>query len=233
MWNVKKGRCKVISEKGHAKKITALAISPDETMILTGSLDESVILWDARTGKQLKAIPIEAGFYPTVVGFTSDRSAFFAGLSDGRILLWSTANKEFLATLDKHKSIISSLAFSPDGKTIATGSSDETVCIWDMDNGRLLKEFKGYAGPITTIAYALNGKFLLAGSWHTVLVWNTETGELIRELKGHTDKISALVNSPDGKTLVTASIDGKVLIWDATCFAVDVSSSCQGGLGAI
>ncbi|MBI5725066.1 MAG: hypothetical protein HZA50_13985 [Planctomycetes bacterium] len=47
-------RLELVVQIGHTRGITSLAMSEDAKRILTGSWDNTAILWDAQTGKKLR-----------------------------------------------------------------------------------------------------------------------------------------------------------------------------------
>jgi len=57
------------------------------------------------------------------------------GAYDKNIRFWDRASGKELAVLRGHKSVVSSVAFSPDGQTLASGSGDETIRLWDLGQG--------------------------------------------------------------------------------------------------
>ncbi len=50
----------LIRIQGHSQLVTALAYTPDGRLLVSGSLDKTVKLWDAATGRQIRAIQIDA-----------------------------------------------------------------------------------------------------------------------------------------------------------------------------
>src|SRR4051812_45573658 len=44
----------VVPELGHSGKITAIAMSADGSLVLTGSDDDAAILWDVKSGLELR-----------------------------------------------------------------------------------------------------------------------------------------------------------------------------------
>ncbi len=214
VWDVETGRL-IQKLVGHSKKVTSMALDSSENSMLTGSTDCTVTLWDVQAKKIREVFKIDSGFFATTVGFIPNGRIFFAGLSDGRVLLWDTDTRELLWTFKEHETSISSVILHPDSSIMITASHDGAACVWDVTTGQLQKKFKGHKGPVTCLSYAPASKIVFTGSWDTtVLVWNVETRELIRELRGHTKRISAIACSHDEKTVFTASLDGTVFLWD-------------------
>jgi WD40 repeat protein len=44
-------------------------------------------------------------------------------------------------------------------------------------------------------------------------LWDVAQLSILRILEGHSDAVTDLAFSPDGKLLVTASVDGTVILW--------------------
>ncbi|MXZ08362.1 MAG: hypothetical protein F4Y79_02865, partial [Gemmatimonadetes bacterium] len=72
--------------KGHTEAITSVSFSPDGTILSSGSLDDTVLLWDVATGN---ATLLE-GHTDNVfsVSFSPDGILLSSGSGDGTILLW-------------------------------------------------------------------------------------------------------------------------------------------------
>ncbi|KAJ3507945.1 hypothetical protein NLJ89_g6019 [Agrocybe chaxingu] len=122
-----------------------------------------------------------------------------------------------LHALEEHKSIVSSVAFSPDGRRIASSSWDRTICIWDAATGTILKgPFEGHTGPVNSVAFSPDGKCIISGSFDaTIRVWDAETGKtVVGPIKGHTGDVNSVAFSPDGSRVVSGSDDETVRIWD-------------------
>ncbi|KAG6327555.1 hypothetical protein ID866_11532 [Astraeus odoratus] len=110
-------------------------------------------------------------------------------------------------TINGHRSIVSSVAFSPDGKRIASGSWDNTICLWDAETGfQLGSALKGHTLNVTSVAFSPDGKRIASGSKDkTICLWDAETGlQLGSPLQGHTSYVSSVAFSPDGKKIASA-----------------------------
>ena len=47
-------KLEAVLQKGHSKPITCYSFSPDSNYVATGSADNSIILWDILTGRQVR-----------------------------------------------------------------------------------------------------------------------------------------------------------------------------------
>ena len=76
---------------GHTDMVTSVAFSPDGTTLASGSRDNTVRLWDAKTVKRKQ---IFAGHTDMVtsVAFSPDGTTLASGSDDGTVLLWNVAD---------------------------------------------------------------------------------------------------------------------------------------------
>ena len=118
--------------EGHEDEVRALAYSPDGSTLASGSRDNTVRLWDARSGEGLKTLEGHMDEV-TSVAFSPDGFTLASGgeWHDRTVRLWDVRNVSGLQILEGHAEEVTSVAFSPDGFTLASGSEDGTMLLWE------------------------------------------------------------------------------------------------------
>ena len=114
----------------HAGDIRSLAISANGRIVATGSRDQTVGLWDARTAAPIHTL-VGQGSEVSSVSLSPDGAKAASAGDNGRVILWDVATGEQLVSLEPTATLVS---FSPDGKRLATaGGRDKRVILWDTD----------------------------------------------------------------------------------------------------
>ncbi|MEQ8961301.1 MAG: hypothetical protein RLP02_25820, partial [Coleofasciculus sp. C2-GNP5-27] len=123
------------SFSGHEASVYAVAFSPDGQSIVSGSVDNTLKLWDT-SGNLLDTLA-EHEDYVTAVAFSPDGKRIVSGSDDNTLKLWDTSGN-LLHTLEGHEAYVYAVAFSPDGKRIVSGSRDKTLKLWPGGNWQYL-----------------------------------------------------------------------------------------------
>ncbi|KAG6328237.1 hypothetical protein ID866_10852, partial [Astraeus odoratus] len=136
---------------GHTSGVFSVAFSPDDRLIVSGSLDKTIRVWDAHTGSQLGS-PIE-GHTNVVwsVAFSPDGSRWIAsGSLDNTIRVWDAhTGSQIGSPFEGHTSGVFSVTFSPDDSWIVSGSRDQTIRVWDAHTGsQIVSPFEGHTDSI-------------------------------------------------------------------------------------
>ena len=105
--------------------------------VLTGSEDKTARLWDAQSGKELRAFTGHDSAVSSVA-FSPDGKQVLTGSLDKTARLWDAQSGKELRTFTGHTGSVESVAFAPDGKRVLTRSTDNTTRIWDAQTGREL-----------------------------------------------------------------------------------------------
>jgi hypothetical protein len=205
----------------------SVAFSPDGTRLASASDDQTVKLWDAATGQELRALK---GHTSTVrsVAFSPDGTRLASASEDRTVKLWDVPSGQELHTLRGHSGQVVSVAFSLDGTRLASASEDRTVKLWDAALGEELRTFKGHTGSVWSVAFSPNGTRLASsGRDRTVKLWDVASGQELRTLQGHTGSVVSVAFSPDGMRLASASEDGTVGLWDARPLTTDIKAEVE------
>ena len=120
-------------------QVLAVAFSPDGTRLASGSMDETVRLWDLTNPDKWMTLQKHTG-WTNVLAFSPDGSTLASGSTDKTVQLWNTTTGEPLATFTGHINGINALTFSPDGTTLASSSADGTIKFWQTETGTLLAD---------------------------------------------------------------------------------------------
>jgi WD40 repeat protein len=216
---------------GHEGEIGAIALSPDQQILASGSHDKSIKIWNLQTGKLIctfgnlltwgahKETVSCLAFTPdkqTLISGGLDRSltSLISGSLDGTLKFWN------LQTRDKPRTFKASLgvkaiAISRDGQFIASAGWDGKIRLWHIETGEVLHTLEGHSYSVNCFTFSPDGRTLAsAGTYDkTILLWNVHTGQLLHSLTGHENAVTCLAFSWDGQTLVSGSQDKTVKVW--------------------
>lgn len=121
--------------KGHIGSVWSVAISPDKSILATGSDDKNVKLWNAGTGALLHTLK---GHTKTVWSllFSPDGRLLASTGDDIDILLWDARTGRPAGTLKGHTHSVKSLYFTRNGRYLISGSGDSSIRLWDLASKR-------------------------------------------------------------------------------------------------
>jgi WD40 repeat protein/uncharacterized caspase-like protein len=202
----------LVLQTGHAMSVEGMAFSPDGKWLASGSLDNTVKLWEVATGREVRTF---AGHTlgVKVVAFSRDGRLLASGAIDDTVRLWDVDTGREARRLQGCGSV-SALALSDDGRLLASGNMEKTVKLWDTATGHELRTLADHRGLITALAFSVDGNYLASGSADsTIKLWEVASGRAERTFIGHTDRVKALAFSPHGQLLASGSDDARVKIW--------------------
>jgi WD40 repeat protein/nucleoside phosphorylase/uncharacterized protein YjbI with pentapeptide repeats len=200
---------------GHRAGVTACAWNPRGTACLSGSVDGTLKLWDAASGRELLTL---AGHASSVscCAWSPDGSRLLSGSLDNTLKLWDAASGRELLSLTGHAGYVYCCAWSPDGSRLLSGSEDTTLKLWDAASGRELISLSGHARYVRCCAWSPDGSRLLSGSTDkTLKLWDAASGRELLSLTGHARSVSCCSWSPDGSRLLSGSDNHTLKLWDA------------------
>jgi WD40 repeat protein len=194
---------------GHDGPVTAVAFSPDGTLLATASADGSARLFDPATGAELARLGHDGPV--TAVAFSPDGTLLATASADGAARLFGAE-----VTRLSHDDAVVRVLFSPDGTRLATASADGSARLFDPATGAELARL-GHDGPVTAVAFSPDGTLLATASEdQSARLFDPTTSAELARLGHHGGPVTAVAFSPDGTCLATASYDGSARVFDPT-----------------
>jgi WD40 repeat protein len=147
----------------HTGAVTAVCLSADGRLALSGSADRTLKLWETATGRPLHTFEADMSGV-TSVCLGADGHLALSGCRDATLKLWEIATGHCLRTCREDLDVITSVALSSDGRLAVSGSTDGTVHLWDVAAGQLLRVLRMHTGPVHSVALHADGHLALTGS---------------------------------------------------------------------
>ena len=199
---------------GHRYAVTSVAISPEAGLIASSSNDNTIKLWELKTGMLLNTLKgHEDSVYS--VAISPEAGLIASGSKDNTIKLWELKTGMLLNTLKGHEDYVNSVAISSEAGLIASGSDDKTIKLWDLKTGMLLNTLKGHEDSVTSVAISPEAGIIASGSADkTIKLWELQTGRLLHTLTGHENAVTSVAISPEAGLIASGSWDNTIKLWD-------------------
>jgi len=160
MWSMQTGRLLEIMA-GHEGPVSCLAFSPMQSILVSGSWDNTARLWDVYNQTSPKET-VEIGSNVTAVAYRPDGHEIAISALDGEIKFWQPEVSLQIGSIEGRKDLgsgrrktdlvsakslsgsrcFTTLCYSADGQCILAGGRSRYVCIYHIEQQILLRRFE-------------------------------------------------------------------------------------------
>lgn len=208
------GAASLISEVEHKVEVQALALSPDERVLATGSNDNLIRIWDVEERSVLRTLEGHSRHLLSLA-FSSDGSSIVSVGYDRTVRAWDVelGEQSWLSSFEEDESPI--VVDCGGSDLIAVGCLDGTVRFFEWSRRENRKPCVVRDDPIRCLRFSPDGMRLAVGCDNgDVVVRDLSTDQDIAVLTGHTRNVLQVAFSPDGTRLATTSFDKTIRTWD-------------------
>ena len=209
-WNPLNGE--VIDDRSYGKRVTALALSSDDSMIAIGLSDATAQIWSTEGKSLLQKFSNEKQVTQvTTLGFSPNGSLLTSGTEEGIARVWNVSSggilSEFNAIDTSGRSLqpgdrVTSSRFSNDGTRLLTLTRSSLGKVWSLDSKEtvatttIMGSYKAQR-----VEFSANSDYMMTGfDNQSVQVWNLAQTKLSQTVNGIMPP--GTVISPDNRMFV-------------------------------
>ena len=197
---------------GHSSWVICVAITPDGRRVVSGSVDETLRVWDPEIGECLRVLKGHKNIVHDV-SITPDGLLVLSGSQDKCLRLWNTLTGNCENVFEKHQDGIISTAITPDGTVGASADQSGQIHIWNLKNGTCTHSLNT-STTIHCIEISLDGKRLFISFGNQNLhIWNITTDQQLNKID-HIYVNSCFAITPDERLVISDTNDSNAIIWD-------------------
>jgi hypothetical protein len=209
--------------EGHADSIYAADTDAGDELLATGSYDQTIVLWDLKSGKPVQTLTGHNGPIYDLQFHPEGHPILASASGDRTVKLWNTHSGKRLDTLNEPEKEQYTLAFSPNGQYLAAAGVDRRIRIWKISddakegtNPILYSRF-AHEKPIVRVAYSPDGAILAsAGEDFILKLWETNGYTQTGVLEEQPDWPGGLSFTPQSDSLVVGRMDGTLNAYPMT-----------------
>lgn len=195
-----------------------MMFSPSGKLLATGGFGNQATLWDAATGKLVRALdagPVKGGL---TVQFSPNGKHLAVGNRNSTTRIFEVETGKLLHTLERAMS--QGLRFSPDGKTLAVTYVDGSLALWNVADGKLRHQQKSSAAELYSVSWSAGGDVLATvGREGRITLWKAADLSVLKEFEAP-EWVIRVYFTPDGSRFLTSggssgpgATDRKVTVW--------------------
>lgn len=209
-----------VEQQGHRTGVRALAISHDDSLLMSTSA-EAVKIWNTATQRCVRTM---ASGYGLCGFFVVGNEHVLLGTKEGRLELYDLRVAECTQSAEPHTGAVYGIAQHPDRKSFCTCSADRHLRFFEIviEKGPpetcTFKELPERATELPdeglAAVYSPNGKWVaIALLNNTVQLLFADTLKFYLSLYGHQLPVMAVDISSDSQMIASGSADKNVKLW--------------------
>ena len=201
----------------HSGKITCSLLILNEKLLITGSEDTSIRIWEFDyVQKSLHLNYILWGHSKSILHLKLDKNLkrLFSNSNDKTIRIWDFETKTCIKVLKADKGYLNSICFTVDEKYLLSGYEEKSLIIWDLTEMNIHKQINDLKDAI--ICIVATPKYLF-GCFRTqsLQLWDPTTFQPIREfLMENEFRACSLSVDCDYKSLIVTGEHEELLMYD-------------------
>ncbi|QDT33811.1 WD40 repeat domain-containing protein [Thalassoglobus polymorphus] len=198
----------------HTDDVHSVALTPDETLLITGGDDTNVIVRNLKTGEVTFLKGHTAQVTSTVLSL--DGKQAFSASRDQTIRVWDLENLKEIAVFKGHQEDVLHLAIDKSGQHIASASYDGTARLWDVQSLKQIASFEIPKTWVTAVEFSNDSKLLFTGSTDfMVRAFDIQSKKEIWKIATSSD-VSDLLSLSDANSLLATSSSHGIYFYEYT-----------------
>ncbi|KAI4859308.1 WD40 repeat-like protein [Hypoxylon rubiginosum] len=188
--NWRYGRCSIKTFGGqHTNGITALQF--DDNMLVTGSYDSKIKLWDIEKGEVIRTLH---GHTMGIRALQFDDRMLVSASLDGTVKIWNWRTGVCINTLNHQGGVIT---VHMDGDLLASGSMDKSIKIFNFKTQQSYS-LRGHTDWVNHVRLDATSRTVLSASDDcTVKLWDLDSKVCIKTFHGHVGQVQQVLTLPD------------------------------------
>ena len=179
----------LLTQKAHDKDINAVAVSPNNKLLASGSQDKTAKIWtlpvlSGRDGDEMSLHSVLSGHKKGVwcVAFSPVDRCLATCSGDGLIKIWAISDGTCVTTLEGHPGAsVLRIIFISHGMQMLSSASDGLIKLWNIKKGLTAATLDGHADRVWAICLDANEMTLVSGGADSTLVTWSDCSEEIKE----------------------------------------------------
>ncbi|CAK4031502.1 F-box WD repeat-containing 1A [Lecanosticta acicola] len=187
-----------------------LCLQYDDKILVTGSSDSDLLIWDIETYEPIKRLKKHTG---GVLDVALDAKHIVSCSKDSRIIVWDRETLEPKGDLTGHRGPVNAVQLR--GHLLVSASGDGIARLWDLNQMKLIKEFSAKERGLAAVEFSEDMKYVLAGGNDNITYkFETETGREVMQFTGHSQLVRSLWLDSANNRVVSGSYDLDLRVYD-------------------
>ena len=191
---------------GHSDWIECLTFSPDGQILVSGSADHRINLWNWQTGALLHTLKGHSDRV-LAVAVSPDGQTLVSGANDKTLKLWNLSTGKLMQTIPAsapvHSVVITPL-ISRLNRSLLIAGVGQTIHIWDWEAKNQLQTLVGHGFDVIALALTAENQRLISGAIDGIKLWDLCQGEQIYTIKKNAHQLESMAIPPGGQPLVSS-----------------------------